>query len=79
MPSIINSTNMTCQSSTMPSLHCLKPNKRSMKVSRQDDMKWFHVSKDVLESHMGRPIILTKVVEAMPGYNNSVVSTHKDT
>jgi hypothetical protein len=28
---------------------------------------------------MGGPIILTKVVEAMPGYNDSVVSTHKDT
>ncbi len=47
--------------------------------SLQDYMKWFCVSRDVLESHMGGPIILTKVVEAMPGYNDSVVSTCKDT
>jgi hypothetical protein len=33
--------------------------------SLQDYMKWFCVSRDVLESHMGGPIILTKVVEAM--------------
>jgi hypothetical protein len=47
--------------------------------SLQDYTKWFHVLRDVLESHMGGPIILTKVVEAMSGYNDSVVSTHKDT
>ncbi len=35
--------------------------------SLQDYTKQFCVSRDVLESHMGGPIILTKVVEAMPG------------
>jgi hypothetical protein len=38
-------------------------------------MKQFCVSRDVLESHMGGPIILTKVVEAIPGYDESIVYT----
>jgi hypothetical protein len=44
--------------------------------SLQDYTKWFCVSRDVLESHMGGPIMLTKVVEAMPQYDETVVSTH---
>jgi len=36
--------------------------------SLQDYTKRFRVARDVLKSHMGGPIILTKFVEAMDGY-----------
>jgi hypothetical protein len=50
--------------------------KQKENESLQDDMQRFHVSRDVLGSRMGGPIILTKVIEAMPGYNDeSIVST----
>jgi hypothetical protein len=49
--------------------------KQKENESLQDYTKRFRVSRDVLESHMGGPIILTKVIEAMPGYDESVVST----
>jgi hypothetical protein len=51
--------------------------KQKENESLQDYTKWFRVSRDVLESHMGGPIILTKVVEAMPGYDESIVSTQE--
>jgi hypothetical protein len=49
--------------------------KQKENESLQDYTKRFCVSRDVLESHMGGPIILTKVIEAMPGYDESIVST----
>jgi hypothetical protein len=49
--------------------------KQKENESLQDYTKRFHVSRDVLESHMGGPIILTKLIEAMPGYDESIVST----
>ena len=49
--------------------------KQKENESLQDYTKRFRVSRDVLESHMGGPIILTKVIEAMPGYDESIVST----
>ena len=39
--------------------------------SLQDYTKRFRVARDVLMSHMGGPIILTKFVEAMDGYNET--------
>ena len=39
--------------------------------SLQDYTKRFRVARDVLKSHMGGPIILTKFVEAMDGYNKT--------
>ena len=39
--------------------------------SLQDYTKRFRVAKDVFESHMGGPMILTKIVEAMDGYNET--------
>jgi hypothetical protein len=39
--------------------------------SLQDYTKRFQVAKDVFESHMGGPMIITKVVEAMQGYNET--------
>ena len=39
--------------------------------SLQDYTKRFRVARDVLKSHMGGPIILTKFVEAMDGYNEN--------
>jgi hypothetical protein len=41
--------------------------------SLQDYTKRFRVARDVLKSHMGGPIILTKFVEAMNGYNETNV------
>jgi hypothetical protein len=49
--------------------------KQKENESLQDYTKRFCVSRDVLESHMGGPIILTKVIEAIPGYDESIVST----
>ena len=37
----------------------------------QDYTKRFRVARDVLKSHVGGPIILTKIVEAMPGYDET--------
>jgi hypothetical protein len=39
--------------------------------SLQDYTNRFQVAKDVFESHMGGPMIITKVVEAMQGYNET--------
>ena len=39
--------------------------------SLQDYTKRFRVARDVLKSHMGGTIILTKFVEAMDGYNET--------
>ena len=39
--------------------------------SLQDYTKRFRVARDVLKSHMGEPIILTKFVEAMDEYNKN--------
>jgi hypothetical protein len=39
--------------------------------SLQDYTKRFRVAKDVFESHMGGPMIIIKVVEAMQGYNET--------
>ena len=40
----------------------------------QDCTKRFCVARDVLKSHIGGPIIMTTIVEALPGYNK----TNKD-
>jgi hypothetical protein len=37
----------------------------------QNYTKRFRVARDVLKSHVGGPIILTKIVEAMPGYDET--------
>jgi hypothetical protein len=37
----------------------------------QDYTKRFRVARDVLKSHVGGPIVLTKIVEAMPGYDET--------
>ena len=37
--------------------------------SLQDYTKRFRVARDVLKSHIGGPIIMTKLVEAIPGYD----------
>ena len=39
--------------------------------SLQDYTKRFRVAPDVLKSHIGGPIILTKFIEAMDGYNKT--------
>ena len=39
--------------------------------SLQDYTKRFRFARDVLKSHIGGPIIMTKIVEALPGYNKS--------
>jgi hypothetical protein len=41
--------------------------------SLQDYTKRFRVARDVLKSHIGGPIILTKLVEATEGYSNGDV------
>ena len=41
--------------------------------SLQDYTKRFRVARDVLKSHIGGPLILTKFVEAIPGYNETNV------
>ena len=43
--------------------------KQKENESLQDYTKRFRVAQEVLESHIGGPIILTKIVEAMPGYD----------
>jgi hypothetical protein len=37
--------------------------------SLQDYTKRFHITRDVFESHIGGPMILTKIVEAMPDFS----------
>ena len=39
--------------------------------SLQDYTDRFHVAREVLESHIGGPIILTKIVEKMDGYKEN--------
>ena len=45
--------------------------KQKESESLQDYTKRFRVARDVLKSHIGGPIIMTKIVEALPGYEKS--------
>ena len=38
--------------------------------SLQDYTKWFGVAKEVLESYVGGPLILSKIAKSMPTYKD---------
>jgi hypothetical protein len=52
--------------------------KQKENESLQDYTKQFHIARDVFESHLGGPIVLHKIVMAMPGYNESNILERDD-
>ena len=55
----------------LDAMRTLMSTKQKEGESLQDYTKRFRVARDVLKSHVGGPIILTKIVEAMPMYEES--------
>ena len=53
----------------LDAMRTLMSTKQKEKESLQDYTKRFRVARDVLKSHLGGPIILTKVVQAMTDYD----------
>jgi hypothetical protein len=66
--------NRYSMSIVLDALRTLLNTKQQEGESLQDFTKRFRVARDVLKSHIGGPIILTKIVEATEGYAN----TNKD-
>ncbi|KAI2506113.1 Reverse transcriptase (RNA-dependent DNA polymerase) [Fragilaria crotonensis] len=60
--------NRYSMSIVLDALRTLLGTKQKEGESLQDFTKRFRVARDVLKSHIGGPIILTKIVEAMEGY-----------
>ncbi|KAI2510062.1 Reverse transcriptase (RNA-dependent DNA polymerase) [Fragilaria crotonensis] len=60
--------NRYSMSIVLDALRTLLSTKQKEGESLQDFTKRFRVARDVLKSHVGGPIILTKIVEAMEGY-----------
>jgi hypothetical protein len=52
--------------------------KQKENESLQDYTKRFHVARDVFESHLGGPIVLHKIVTAMPGNDETNILEHDD-
>jgi hypothetical protein len=53
----------------LDTIRTLLPTKQKDNKSHQDYTKGLWVPRDVLKSHIGRPIILTKIVKGMKGYH----------
>ena len=53
----------------LDAVRTLMATKQEDNESLQDYTKRFRVARDVLKSHIGGPIILTKIVEALPTYD----------
>ena len=45
--------------------------KECNKESLQDHAKYFKVSKEILESYLGRPIVIEKIAKNHPNYNKT--------
>lgn len=55
----------------LDAMRTLMGTKQKEGESLQDYTKRFRVARDVLKSHVGGPIVLTKIVEAMDGYEDA--------
>ena len=55
----------------LDAMRTLMSTKQKEGESLQDYTKRFRVARDVLKSHVGGPIILAKIVEAMDGYDEA--------
>jgi hypothetical protein len=63
--------NRYAMSIILDAMRTLMNTKQKEGESLQDYTKRFRVNRDVLMSHVGGPIVLTKIVEAMPSYNEA--------
>ena len=63
--------NRYSMSIVLDALRTLLSTKQKEGESLQDYTKRFRVARDVLKSHIGGPIVLTKIVKAMSGYDEA--------
>ncbi|MGL6008684.1 MAG: hypothetical protein ACRC1D_04435, partial [Culicoidibacterales bacterium] len=65
--------NRYTMSIVLDAMRTLMGTRQKENESLQDYTKRFRVARDVLKSHIGGPIVLTKIVETMKGYNEDDV------
>jgi hypothetical protein len=69
--SLNNQENPYTMSIILDAIRTLMSTKQKDKESLQDYTKRFREARDVMKSHLGGPIILTKLVEAIQGYDTA--------